>query len=46
MRTIKFRGKDVETGKWLYGDLMHDNIVDCIEWLISEGYFNKEYLKQ
>lgn len=21
MRTIKFRGKDIETGKWLYGDL-------------------------
>ena len=22
------------------------NVIDCIEWLISEGYFNKEYLKQ
>ena len=21
MRTIKFRGKDIETGEWLYGDL-------------------------
>ena len=21
-----------------------DNIIDCIEWLIKEGYFNKEYL--
>lgn len=21
MRTIKFRGKDVETGEWIYGDL-------------------------
>lgn len=20
------------------------NIIDCIEWLIKEGYFNKEYL--
>ena len=22
----------------------YDYIVDCIEWLIKEGYFNKEYL--
>lgn len=22
MRTIKFRGKDVETGEWIYGDLI------------------------
>ena len=21
------------------------NIIDCIEWLIKEGYFNKEYLE-
>lgn len=21
MRQIKFRGKDIETGEWLYGDL-------------------------
>ena len=24
----------------------YDSLIDCIEWLISEGYFNKEYLKQ
>ena len=23
---------------------LYDNIIDCIEWLIREGYFNKEYL--
>lgn len=23
----------------------YDDIVDCIEWLIKEGYFNKEYLE-
>ena len=23
---------------------VYDNIQDCIEWLIKEGYFNKEYL--
>ena len=22
MRTIKFRGKDIETGEWIYGDLL------------------------
>lgn len=29
-----------------FGDnpCLYDNIVDCIEWLIKEGYFNKEYL--
>jgi hypothetical protein len=26
-------------------DDLYDNIVDCIEWLIKEGYFNKEYLE-
>ena len=25
-------------------DNYYDNIIDCIEWLIKEGYFNKEYL--
>lgn len=24
---------------------LYDKIVDCIEWLIKEGYFNKEYLE-
>ena len=23
---------------------LFDNIIDAIEWLIKEGYFNKEYL--
>lgn len=26
------------------GDLYTD-VIDCIEWLIKEGYFNKEYLE-
>lgn len=29
MRTIKFRGKRLDNGKWLYGDLMHDNVGGC-----------------
>lgn len=24
---------------------LYDNIIDCIEWLIKEGHFNKEYLE-
>ena len=23
---------------------IYDNLINCIEWLIKEGYFNKEYL--
>lgn len=25
---------------------LYDNIIDCIEWLIDEGYFDKEYLEE
>ena len=25
--------------------ILYDNIINCIEWLIKEGYFNKEYLE-
>lgn len=24
----------------------YDDIIDCIEWLIKEGHFNKEYLEE
>ena len=26
------------------GDNMYENAISCIEWLIKEGYFPKEYL--
>lgn len=29
---------------WDNGWTIYDNIIDCIEWLIKEGHFNKEYL--
>lgn len=32
-------------GKGFYNSNLYDNIIDCIEWLIKEGYFSKEYLK-
>ena len=25
---------------------LYDNVIDCIEWLIKEGHFNKDYLKE
>ena len=25
-------------------ETLYDNLINCIEWLIKEGYFNKEYL--
>ena len=24
----------------------YNNLIDCIQWLIKEGYFNKEYLEE
>lgn len=27
-------------------DNIYDNIIETIEWLIGEGYFNKEYLEE
>lgn len=35
MRTIKFRGKRLENGRWLYGDLYHTGDLTCIcDWTI------------
>ena len=30
--------------KSFYNINLYDSLIDCIEWLIKEGYFNKEYL--
>lgn len=30
-------------GVWS-GDTLYDKLINCIVWLIKEGYFNKEYL--
>ena len=36
--------KRISLRKSFEKDNLYDNICDCIEWLIEEGYFNKEYL--
>ena len=36
--------KTISLRKAFEKDNLYDNICDCIEWLIEEGYFNKEYL--
>lgn len=52
-RLLMMLDYDVQTdGRYIslpnYGfvknDNIYDNVIDCIEWLIKEGYFDKEYL--
>ena len=31
--------------KAFYAMNLYDSLINCIEWLIKEGYFNKEYLE-
>lgn len=33
-------------GKGFYNSNLYGNIIECIDWLITEGYFNKEYLEE
>lgn len=28
------------------GETRYEYLIDCIEWLIKQGYFNKEYLEE
>ena len=43
MRIVKFRGKRVDNGEWVYGSLIEDKYIVgiVIDW--EEHYFNTEY---
>ena len=52
-RLVEMIREDIQLGKesccledlcFSIKDNLYDNIIDAIEWLIKEGYFNKEYL--
>jgi hypothetical protein len=43
---VIYRNQD-EEDEWIgecMGRGLYNNIIDCIKWLIKEGYFPKEYL--
>ena len=39
-------GKDMIGWKYYKAGNIYDCIIECYEWLIKEGYFNKEYLAE
>ena len=43
MRDNKFRGKRIDNGEWVYGNLIGKDVIvgEIIEW--DEDYFNTEY---
>ena len=45
LHDVEYSDYLTSVGRWKSGDI-YDNIIDCIEWLIKEGYFNKEYLEE
>lgn len=43
MRTIKFRGKQVDNGEWFYGSLIEDKYIVGKVIDFNEEYFNTEF---
>ena len=37
---------DSDEGSFSTRSNLYDNLIDCIEWLIKENYFDKEYLEE
>ena len=42
---IRKDGTDEDLSLDISGDGLYDGTIEAIEWLIKEGYFNKEYLE-
>lgn len=45
MRVYKFRGKRIDNGEWVYGDLLHN--IDCVkirEWEADINQIPKSYV--
>ena len=45
LHDVEYSDYLTSAGRWKSGNI-YDNIIDCIGWLIIEGYFNKEYLEK
>lgn len=43
---IVYKEQDIFIYNSFEKDNIYDNIIDCIEWLIEDSHFNKEYLKE
>ena len=43
---IRMDGTDKDLSLDISGDGLYDGTIEAIEWLIKEGYFNKEYLEE
>lgn len=43
-KTVYVRMNDIMDVSYV-GKGTYDNLINCIQWLIAEGYFNKKYLE-
>ena len=45
LHDVEYSDYLTSAGRWRFGNI-YDNIIDCIEWLINKGYFDKQYLEE
>jgi hypothetical protein len=43
--TAKAKNVSEKNNTFIHENL-YESMINCVKWLISEGYFNKKYLKQ